>query len=160
MSGDPWTAVISRITADAPFDLDAAVFPAPAAMPAGAISGAPAGAVGGPAADIDGPAAAPPPVAALWSVADRDRAHVGLRVLAAPADPAATAFRLAAAAVERGVVPIVLSHCASSGFERFGFRVERLTGATVDARAAEEAELSRFWNIAIILDADEIAGLD
>ena len=63
------------------------------------------------------------------------------------------ARRLAATALERGIFPVILTTLDQSGFERFGFRVERLTEA---GRAGEEAELAGFRNFALILDADDL----
>ena len=64
-------------------------------------------------------------------------------------------MRLAAVALERGVTPIILSALDMSGFERFGFRVERLPAQPAE-RATAEAELARVWDLSIIIDADEI----
>ena len=52
-----------------------------------------------------------------------------------PADIRRTALRLAAAAVERGVVPIILSPLPRTGFEPYGFRVERLPAGPPEAAA-------------------------
>ncbi|TCM84995.1 hypothetical protein EV216_10980 [Rhodovulum steppense] len=52
--------------------------------------------------------------------------RIGVR-LAEPLDnPARAALRLAAAAVERHVFPVILSRIDQSWFECFGFRVERV----------------------------------
>lgn len=94
----------------------------------------------------------------LWQ-RDEDWACLGIRVTEPPDDVTALARRLAATAVERGIIPVILSPLDQSGFERFGFRVERLSGATPEARAAEEAELQGFWNFALILDAADLTAI-
>lgn len=93
---------------------------------------------------------------ALWERPD-GWACLGIRVTTPPDDVTTLARRLAATAAERGIVPVILSSLDQSGFERFGFRVERLSGASAAERAAEEAELQGFWNFALILDADDLA---
>jgi hypothetical protein len=70
-------------------------------------------------------------------------------------DPGAAALRLAAVAVERGIMPVILSTIDMSGFERFGFRVERLP-AEPALRAEAERELIRFWDLSLIIDAEDI----
>jgi hypothetical protein len=76
---------------------------------------------------------------------------VGLRVEALPDDPADQAMRLVAFALEKDVEIVVLSHVDHCGFERFGFRTERIAGATEAERAACEDQLRRFWNIDTVL---------
>lgn len=97
------------------------------------------------------------PSVSLWQWRDADHSCFGIRVTEPVALPNRVALRLAAAAVERGVIPIILTTLPVSGFERFGFRTERLFGATPEARAACEAELMRFWNMAIVIDAGDVA---
>ena len=53
-------------------------------------------------------------------------------------------MRLAAFAIERDVEIVVLSEADCSGFERFGFRVERIAGDTPEERAACEDQIRRF----------------
>lgn len=89
---------------------------------------------------------------ALWSHPE-SWACLGIRVTAPLPDVTSLARRLAATALERGIYPVILTTLDQSGFERFGFRVERLTEA---GRAGEEAELAGFWNFALILDAGEL----
>ena len=52
---------------------------------------------------------------------------------------------------ERDVEIVVLTDADRSGFERFGFRVERLAGDTPAARAACEDQIRRFWNLDLVL---------
>ncbi|MGO4908180.1 hypothetical protein ACEN2J_07580 [Pseudorhodobacter sp. W20_MBD10_FR17] len=61
------------------------------------------------------------------------------------------AARYAALAIEKECEVIILSHQHNAGFERFGFRVERVAGADADARAACIAQLKQFWDLEIII---------
>ncbi|MBV1866656.1 MAG: hypothetical protein KUG69_01935, partial [Marinosulfonomonas sp.] len=69
------------------------------------------------------------------------------------------ATRLAAAALERGVNPVIMSSLPDCGFEQFGFRVERLVGSNQEELAACELDLVQFWNMAIVIDVKDIARL-
>jgi hypothetical protein len=81
-----------------------------------------------------------------------DAVCVGLRAPAgAPGDVADRAMRLAAFAAERDVEVVILTESDRSGFERFGFRVERIAGETPAARAACEDQIRRFWNLDLVL---------
>jgi len=81
----------------------------------------------------------------------RDAVCIGLRVPAPLPDAADRAMRLAAFAAERDVEIVVLAHADHVGLERFGFRVERVAGATPAERAACETQLRRLWNIDLVL---------
>jgi hypothetical protein len=81
----------------------------------------------------------------------RDAVCIGLRVTAPLADAADRAMRLAAFAAERDVEVVVLAHADHAGLERFGFRVERVAGATAAERARCEAQIRRLWNIDLVL---------
>lgn len=143
MTPEHWLAVLSRITPGEPIDLDAggAAGPRPGAGLAAWDAGA------------------PPPSPRLWDRADTGAAWIGVRVDAPLADPARAALRLASAALERGVTPVILTSLDASGFERFGVRVERFVpGPGVD-RAAWEAEMTAFWSLALIIDAADVAAL-
>ncbi len=61
------------------------------------------------------------------------------------------AMRLVAFAAERDVEVIILAEGDRSGFERFGFRVERIAGKTPEERAACEDRIRRFWNLDLVL---------
>ena len=61
------------------------------------------------------------------------------------------AMRLVAFALEKDVEIVVLSHVDQSGFEKFGFRIERIGGETAAARDACEEQIRRFWNIDTVL---------
>lgn len=143
MTPEHWLAVLSRIAPGEPVDLDAGA-PGPARTGAGLVGRI---------------AATPPPSPRLWDRGDTGASWIGIRVDAPLADPARAALRLAAAALERGVTPVILTSLDSSGFERFGFRIERfLAGPGVD-RAAWEAEMAAFWSLALIIDAADVASL-
>ncbi len=142
MTPDAWLAILSRITRAEPIDLDA-----PAATPTGGVL---AGAW---------PEGALPPSPRLWDRAEDGVSYLGIRVDAPLADVARAALRLAAAALERGVVPVILTSLPNSGFERFGFRVERFVAGTPAERALWEAEMTSFWNLALIVDAQDVAKL-
>ena len=141
-AADHWLEVLLRIAGTAPLDLDAVVL-------GGALPQA--------AAAVPHGAGTLPPSPRLWERGEEETAAIGIRVLNPLPDPGAVALRLAAAAVERGITPVILSALPDSGFERFGFRVERLSPGA--ARAAEEAELQAFWNFAIIIDAEDVERL-
>ncbi|WP_347312282.1 hypothetical protein [Defluviimonas sp. SAOS-178_SWC] len=143
MTPDHWLAVLSRITPEGPVDLDAGAAP-PARFGAG---------LGGWSSDT------PPPSPRLWEREDSGAAYLGIRVDAPLPDPARTALRLAAAALERGVTPIILTSLGQSGFDRFGFRVERFVPGDGVDRAAWEAEMTAFWSLALIIDAADVAAL-
>ena len=94
----------------------------------------------------------------LWARPD-DWACIGVRILSPPDNLVEAARRLASVAIERNVTPIILSPLASTGFERFGFRVERIPENPGEARNACEAELQAFWDMPIIFDLEESAAL-
>ncbi len=142
MTPEHWLAVLSRIVPGEPLGLD----PADAGPPPGAgLAGWDAG--------------APPPSPRLWDRGESGASWIGVRVDAALADPARAALRLASAALERGVTPVILTSLDASGFERFGFRVERFLPGPGADRAAWEAEMTAFWSLALIIDAADVAVL-
>lgn len=147
MIAEDWLTVLSRISLDQPLDLDPMIFGTGDEKTASGNT---------PTFACSGNLSAPPSLR-LWERDSSGMSFLGVRVTAPLPDCAYTALRLAAAAVERGVVPIVLTTLPNSGFERFGFRVERLPGGSADEISAYEDELCRFWNIAIIVDAAEVA---
>jgi hypothetical protein len=142
---DQWLEIIQNITSQAPVDLDPVIFSKRAH-------------------DLPGAFPAPfqledLPSATLWSRPMDGTSYIGLRVRTAIADVAPIAMRLAAAAIERKVIPIILSTQGRSGFERFGFRCELVYGSNESEFSACEAELARFWNLAIVIDAADVAFL-
>jgi hypothetical protein len=135
MSAERWSDVIVRVTREAPADLDDLIHD-----PAGERG---AGREIFPLLEADPMPAAP--------MAREDAVAVGFRVTGPLDDVADRAVRLASFALEEDVEVIILSHVEDSGFERFGFRVERIVGASEEARAACEAQIRRFWNIDLVL---------
>jgi hypothetical protein len=144
MNRDYWSAVIGRIADEAPLDIDAAVFgdrdrgvPAQDRVPRGP---------------------GVPPSARLLHTRVDGSASIGIRVRTRPRDIAGLAFHLAAMSHEKGVDAIILSQCGPTGFETFGFRVERVPDDPA-GQAQAEAELAALWGMAIIVDADDILHL-
>jgi hypothetical protein len=136
MDTTQWSAILSRIGPQEADDLDALLAPFDARQ------------------GILGRDIFPLPEAVLMPQAALKRADavcVGLR--AAPGDDTAAdrAMRIAAFAIERDVEIVVLSETDHSGFERFGFRVERIAGDRPEARAACEDQIRRFWNLDLVL---------
>lgn len=82
---------------------------------------------------------------------ERDTIAVGVRLREARADPAELAVQLATFGLERDVEVVVLSHADYSGLERFGFRTERISGDSEEARAACERQVAAFWNLEVII---------
>lgn len=143
MTEEDWLAVIGGIgvAADCLFFGDAPH----AAPPAFALRGR------GP-----GPSA---PSRTLWPRDETAAAALGVIVQAVPADVALLALRLASVAVERELLPVILTTRDQTGFEPYGFRIERLTDRDGAPDAAELAELSAFWDFAVIIDAADIVTL-
>ncbi|MCB2117213.1 MAG: hypothetical protein KDE00_13175 [Rhodobacteraceae bacterium] len=141
MTPDHWLAILSRLTPETAIDLD----PAPE-VPAGQ------GLPGWPEDGI-------PVSARLWERCETGASYLGVRLDEPIAEPEGAALRLAAAALERGVAPIILTALDQTGFERFGFRIERFLPGPGADRAAWEAEMTAFWQLAIIIDAADVAAL-
>lgn len=139
MSASDFHAILAAITRQAPLDLDE-----PARD-------------GAPCISLDAPDL--PPVAALWSRQEGGNATIGVLVLRPLDDASAIALRLAAAAIERAITPIILTALDRSGFEGFGFRVERLSSSDRDTSAAEIAEIAAFWDMSIVIDANDVSRL-
>lgn len=76
---------------------------------------------------------------------------IGVRVTEDTPNRVALAMKLAQMAAEKEAEPIVLSHVDATGLERFGFRIERIAGATEAERAAAEAQVIKFWNIVLVI---------
>lgn len=140
MTQGQWLSVLARIAPGEPLDLDMSKDGAGGALPAWEPG-------------------MPPPSPRLWERAELDISYIGIRVDRPVANQGHVALKLAAAALERGVTPVILTSLDSSGFERFGFRVERFVGASAADRAAWEAEMSAFWSFALIIDAADVTAL-
>jgi len=78
-----------------------------------------------------------------------DTVCVGLRVSAPLADTCDRALRLASLAAEQNVEVVVLSEIDVTGFERFGFRIERIAPGQ-DAPGFGQ-QVKRFWGIDLVL---------
>jgi len=148
MSIETWLAIGARIVDAAPVDLDPAVFDS-------AKTGLGAG---GPAVR-NAPEPCNPPAKPLWPLAEPDRVFIGVRVDKPLKNHVEIATALVAMACERGITPVIFSGLAHSGFERFGFRVERLAGADKTQRLICEEELKRLWDISLVVDASDITAL-
>ena len=144
MSDERWLDVLSRIVPGEPVDLDRAVFGQDAAGP--------------PPVATRGEVASTAPSARLWERPD-EISHIGIRVEKEHPDALHLALRLASVAAERGVVPVILSPLERSGFERFGFRIERIPSGPPDEAARCEEEIRRFWDIPIVIDLGDVEAL-
>ncbi|MFZ5708249.1 MAG: hypothetical protein ACOY4T_00990 [Pseudomonadota bacterium] len=149
MKREIWAEILTRITGERPLDLDGPVFGHPQAQ--ADVTGSTARSGGG-ENDILRPSAR------LLHTREAGSASIGIRLTRPLQDPAGLALHLAAMAVQKGVDPVILSAIGRTGFERWGFRVERLP-ADPAARALAEAEIAAFWGIAVILDAEDVARL-
>ena len=98
----------------------------------------------------------PSPV--LWETDAPRVSRIGLRVTRPPADLRRIAARLAAIALERAVYPVVISHVGVCGLQQYGFRVEQVAGTEEEDRRCSEEQIRRLWNLAIIVDAQELTG--
>ena len=99
----------------------------------------------------------PPVSAKLWSRTEDETSYIGIRVTGPIADQHAIAADLAAAAVERQIIPIFLSWIGQCGMQQFGFRVELIGGANEEEMHACEEQVRRLWNLAIIVDAADVS---
>ncbi|MGR3290551.1 MAG: hypothetical protein ACU0C9_05075 [Paracoccaceae bacterium] len=149
MKDEAWLAVLSRVSVSKPFDLDEAVFEANSKVDSRTLGYRSSSEN----ADVK------PPSTRLWNRENTVNSYLGVRVHEAPSDCTQVAIRLAAGALERGIIPIILTTLPDSGFERFGFRVERIMGETPQERTACEEELKRFWDMAIVIDVSDVASL-
>lgn len=140
-----WHAILGRITTAGPEDLDPLIHGRAPRPRQGRVLPVSAGL---------------PPAAELWQREDAAPSYIGVRICAPMTEPAQAALRLASAAIERRVFPIILSRLDTCGLERFGFRVERIPMGDPEAAIAAEDQLARFWSLAIIIDGSEIGLLD
>lgn len=147
MSEQSWLDLIARLSAPEPIDLDTTIF---RDQENGAHP---------PKQDGAAQPESTPPSTRLWEKETVEASHIGVIVNAPLADPTAVALRLASAAVERGVTPIILTELADCGFERFGFRIERIVADSAEERAVLQQEICQFWDLAIVIDAAEASML-
>ena len=82
---------------------------------------------------------------------DQDLTCIGVRITEPRGNLAEFAVRLTMLGLEKNVEVIVFSHLPYSGLEKFGFRCERIVGATEEELTACERQLKQFWNIEIII---------
>ena len=146
MNKDDWMQIAARLTPRHPEDLSD-------------LTGADAPGEAGGWVAPHRPAGARAPAASLWRASGADGAFLGVRVSKPVPAPVQVALKLIAIAAEKSVRPIIFSHLAHSGFEPFGFRVERLGAADAQEIAARERELMAFWDIAILVDVETLADL-
>lgn len=99
------------------------------------------------------------PSEALWERPDDEISYIGIRVSSPIASLEQVAVALSAIAVERKIMPVFISWIGSCGLQRFGLRVEHVSGANDVERQAAEAQLKRLWNLAIIIDAENVSAL-
>ena len=76
---------------------------------------------------------------------------IGVRVDGDNIDRTDLSMKLASMALEKEVVPIIFSRGDYSGMEKFGFRVEKISGKTETERLECEEQLKRFWNISVVI---------
>ncbi|MBF9031731.1 hypothetical protein HKCCE3408_15125 [Rhodobacterales bacterium HKCCE3408] len=94
--------------------------------------------------------------ASIFPQRDGETMSLGIRVTEPVADIATVGLHLATLACERNVIPIIISTVDVSGFEQFGFRVERVSGSDAAEAEAQEEELKRFWNLVIVVDIESV----
>lgn len=82
---------------------------------------------------------------------DAETVVIGVRMTAEREDLADFAVQLSTFAMEKGAEIVVLNHLDYCGLEGFGFRCERITGDTPEAREACERQVAAFWNLEIII---------
>lgn len=135
-----WIDVVSRITPNTPVILDATVN----GLPDAATDSLP----------VTGSQPFLAPI--IFPKVDDSSIALGIRVSSPVEDAVAVSLQLATLALERSVVPVIFSNLDITGFEQFGFRVERLAAASESEKIKQEDELKEFWNIEIVLDLDEV----
>jgi len=143
VTDDLWQQMAARIVHEQPVELDGLVFED--VKKAGGNLGR------------EVPDAWIAPSTANWAMNDPDRVAIGVRVDKPLPNTVDIATQLIAMAIERGITPVIFSSISPSGFEQFGFRVERLAGKDPAQLQVCEEELKRFWDIAIVVDAADIA---
>lgn len=135
--------LLTRISPNRPIDIDPLLFGATEVPTTGHVA----------------QAMGHPPPATLWQRDEFGRSFIGIRMRTPVEAADALATAVTAAAVERQIIPIFLSWDGACDMQRFGFRVEYITGADEDACTAMETEVARFWNLAIIVDAEAVSAL-
>lgn len=80
----------------------------------------------------------------------------GIRVSKPIESVDAVVLHLASLACERDVYPLIISMIDISGFEQFGFRVERISASNNAEADIQLEELKKFWNIALVVDVEDV----
>lgn len=76
---------------------------------------------------------------------------IGVRVDGDNIDRTDLSMKLASMALEKEVMPIIFSRGDYSGMEKFGFRVEKVSGKTETQRLECEEQLKHFWDISVVI---------
>ena len=98
-----------------------------------------------------------PPSSVLWAQdRDEDVSHIGIRIRAPIENPASLVGKLASLALEKRVVPIFISWMGNCGLQHHGLHVEQISGASEAECSEYEEQLKRMWNLAIIIDAEDV----
>lgn len=140
MTRSGWLDVIARLSTEEPIDLDPML-----------TDGTPA-----PAGVAPEVAEAPTVLSTRLWARDESISHIGVRIDRPPEDARRLALRLASAAVERGVFPVILTTLGRTGLEQYGFRVERLPDGPPETVALYEAELRKFWDMPIVISLSDV----
>lgn len=140
---EKYLSVLTNISPNAPLDLDPLLFSSASAKPVNAV----------------GKGGSFPPSAKLWDRVEDQTTYIGIRVKTPIREPQTVGAYLAAAAVERHIVPVFLSWNGLCGMQQFGFRVERISGATEAECIHCEEQVVRFWNMAIVVDVADVTGM-
>ena len=136
-----WAQALAQSTPVCPDDLDALLVghdPMAAVAPGAVLSPTEGLAI----QPLDKPASAIPAIGVLL---DDLRAPQGAEKCAS------LCVGLAGLAIEKSCEIVILSHQSISGFERFGFRVERIAGANAEERATSIQQLRNFWGIDVMI---------
>ncbi|MDD9921780.1 MAG: hypothetical protein OXQ92_05800 [Boseongicola sp.] len=104
-----------------------------------------------------GPTATPQPSKILWEALDDDLSFIGIRVTNTVKEPSRLAAKMASLAIERNIYPVFISWCGDCGLQHYGMQVEQICGANDDECREFEEQLKRLWNLAIIINEDEIS---
>ena len=143
MNNEYWLEVISRLSAVQITDLDDILSPPGRCIPATGLD-----------ADLDRVLSRPS--RELWADRKSGVLAIGISISKPLRNPVNLAGHLAAMAVERGIIPIVLSEIGLCGLERFGFRVEDVSQMSGGSADELKDQIRQFWHIDIMIDADSI----
>lgn len=136
-----YMAIIRNITPQGPTDIDAVI----------GTQAAPSTEV---VAQVLNEAA---PSMALWTRSDDDISYIGIRVTSPIASLEQVGMSLSAIAVERKIMPVFISWIGDCGLQRFGLRVEQVSGNSDADKLAAEEQLKRLWTLAIVIDVKDVS---